>query len=925
MIATSTDCLSIEELNRLLDGQLSGNEFDSASKHVDQCEQCQSRIPEKWDALSPIANTDSEEDSVLAESACQFAVAQLMTANVPVPHAAADLPIDQIGPYEILGQLGQGGMGMVCLARHNRLKRQCAIKLLPPHRVMEPGWLDRFDREMTTVASLEHAGIVRATDAGTHSGWHYLVMEYLDGMDVGKIAHRLGSLPVADACEIARQSAVALMHVHETGLIHRDVKPSNLMLTRDGTVKLLDLGLVLAGDDPLATDDRLTTVGHLMGTLPAMSPEQLLDSRKVQPASDIYSLGATLYRLISGRWPHANEGGLAARVLAITSESNRSTPLPLSSLEPSVEPELESFVGQMMHRQPDQRPSGSIVAERLATWSGEANLTALLKRAESTPASDAPITPSLPLATNPASPPPGNGKHTWTAWMGPLGWFAAAILLATVVIQTKTDKGLVTVTTDGNDTQVAVEKNVQDSTEETVSPSTEKSLAAGIDSTGGEKIYLGENLDHWLGVFRREQQMERIGQAMQAVELLSRNTIRREEAAQVTLQLADRYGTILVNDNPDQAEIGTGGQTLVNRQYMGYLAQIYPLYFPAPGLFLLGDSLEKGNTQTQLASTVLLHRFISGQYDQWEFPPNRESARSYFSATTNSSVGQNSNEKLLVQIGEAVQDLQPLASQSMQRNATNYFFTLADEARTARQMAWGSAVRIIEESGPHVSPPDWIAEYVQEQVDEAVADYEQREIDPETGQTKWDYSDPNAAYGFASGGFGGGPQMITTPAIPDWLLSRELFLSAIEMRREGRLDLPIQFAAETLAYPRFNWYSMDGSSFNDVVQGLATIDPEAPSLIAFHLDRSFQEMDRQYQASQNAEWLRPLTFLRQRLQEGLASVYTTHVEQPKQAHDRLERLVKSLPNLSMYQQSTQDNKDIWHAMLNDLKQRFESE
>ncbi|WP_430452212.1 serine/threonine protein kinase [Rhodopirellula europaea] len=922
MIATSTDCLSIEELNRLLDGQLSSNEFDSASKHVDQCEQCQSRIPEKWDALSPIAKADSEEDSVLAESACQFAVAQLMTAGTKVPHTSADLPIDQIGPYEILGQLGQGGMGMVCLARHNRLKRQCAIKLLPPHRVMEPGWLDRFDREMTTVASLEHPGIVRATDAGTHSDWHYLVMEYLDGMDVGKIAHRMGSLPVADACEIARQSAVALMHVHETGLIHRDVKPSNLMLTRDGTVKLLDLGLVLAGDDPLATDDRLTTVGHLMGTLPAMSPEQLLDSRKVQPASDIYSLGATLYRLVSGRWPHANEGGLAARVLAITSESNRSTPLPLSRLEPSVEPELESFVGQMMHRQPDQRPSGSIVAERLATWSGEANLKALLQRAESTPVSDEPITPSLPLATNPASPPPGDSKHTWTAWMGPLGWFAAAVLLATVVIQIKTDKGLVTVTTDGKDTKVAVEE-IQDSTEETVSPSTEKSLAAGIASTGGEKIYLGENLDHWLGVFRREQQMERIGQAMQAVELLSRNSPRREEAAQVTLQLADRYGTIFVNDYPDQAESGTGGQTLVNRQYMGYLAQIYPLYFPAPGLFILGDSLEKGNTQTQLASTVLLHRFISGQYDQWEFPLNRESVRSYMSAASNSSIGLKSIEKLLVQIGEAVQDLQPLASQSMRRNATN-FLTLADEARTARQMAWGSAVRIIEESGPRVSPPDWIAEYVQEQVDEAVADYEQREIDPETGQTKWDYTDPNSVYGFASGGFGGGPQMTTTPTDPDWLLSRELFLSAIEMRREGRLDLPIQFAAETLAHPRFNWYSMDGSSFNDVVQGLATIDPEAPSLIAFHLDRSFQEMDRQFQASQNAEWLRQLTYFEQRLKEGLASVYTTHINHPEQAHDRLERLVNSMPKLSMYQQSTEDPKAFWHAMLNDLKQRSES-
>ncbi|WP_052035048.1 serine/threonine protein kinase [Rhodopirellula europaea] len=924
MIATSTDCLSIEELNRLLDGQLSSNEFDSASKHVDQCEQCQSRIPEKWDALSPIANADSEEDSVLAESACQFAVAQLMTANVPVPHAAADLPIDQIGPYEILGQLGQGGMGMVCLARHNRLKRQCAIKLLPPHRVMEPGWLDRFDREMTTVASLEHPGIVRATDAGTHSGWHYLVMEYLDGMDVGKIAHRLGSLPVADACEIARQSAVALMHVHETGLIHRDVKPSNLMLTRDGTVKLLDLGLVLAGDDPLATDDRLTTVGHLMGTLPAMSPEQLLDSRKVQPASDIYSLGATLYRLISGRWPHANEGGLAARVLAITGESNRSTPLPLSSFQPSVETELESFVGQMMHRQPDQRPSGSIVAERLATWSGEANLKALLKRAESTPASDAPITPSLPLATNPASPPPGNGKHTWTAWMGPLGWFAAAVLLATVVIQIKTDKGLVTVTTDGKDTKVAVEEDDGEPRSVALAQSVaEQSEPVVADPTNGI-VYHGKNLDAWLGILQNEQQIDSVGQAMRAAERLSRNSPRRAEVAKLTLARASEHGTILVERPPNQHSDVFNVTGPSDPRFMGYLTEVYPHFLPTPGLEPLGEYLAHGNERSKSATILLLNQYVTGQYvsgmdANTDYLKQRETAPTYFAKSAERQEDRAKVERLLIRLGTASEELRKLSSQ-----VSDETWNAAKEASASREMAWATALRILQDSGPHIAAPDWIADYVEEQVNDAVAKYERREVDPATGQTKWDYSDPNAVYGFSMGGFGGGPQAHTNPNPPDWILPTELYLAATEMRREGRVQFPIEFAAETLAHPRFNWYSMDGSSFNDVVQGLATIDPEAPSLIAFHLDRSFQEMDRQYQASQNAEWLRPLTFLRQRLQEGLASVYTTHVEQPKQAHDRLERLVKSLPNLSMYQQSTDDNKDFWHAMLNDLKQRSES-
>ncbi|MEO9595682.1 hypothetical protein [Rhodopirellula bahusiensis] len=305
--------------------------------------------------------------------------------------------------------------------------------------------------------------------------------------------------------------------------------------------------------------------------------------------------------------------------------------------------------------------------------------------------------------------------------------------------------------------------------------------------------------------------------------------------------------------------------------------------------------------------------------------PKRMSAEVFFASRSRTSEGRNETKTLLQQIESASAGLKSVAKEAAARS-TPHPQSPSEEANIARETAWAIAVRIVQESGPQIPPPDWIAEYVQEQVDEAVANYEQREIDPETGQTKWDYSDPNAAYGFASGGFGGGPQMITTPAIPDWLLSRELFLSAIEMRREGRLDLPIQFAAETLAYPRFNWYSMDDSSLNDLVQALATIDPEAPSLIAFHLDRSFQEMDRQYQASQNAEWLHPLTYLQQRLEEGLATVYAAHVDHPKQAHDRLELLVKIMPNLpSLVPINTEDPKAFWHAMLNDLKQRFESE
>ncbi|MCC9657397.1 serine/threonine protein kinase [Rhodopirellula halodulae] len=909
MIATSTDCLSLDELNRLVEGHLTDAEFDSASKHVDQCEHCQSKLSSSSQLPNSAATFQPLDDSILAESACQFAVARLMSADIS---QSFRIPIEQIGPYEILGQLGQGGMGMVCLARHNRLKRQCAIKLLPPHRVTEPGWLDRFNREMTTIAALEHPGIVRATDAGTDSGWHYLVMEHLDGMDIGKIAHRLGKLPVADACEVTRQAAEALSHVHGSELIHRDIKPSNLMLTRDGTVKLLDLGLVLAGDDPLATDDRLTTVGHLMGTLPAMSPEQLLDSRKVQPASDIYSLGATLYRLISGRWPHANEGGLAARVLAITSDSNRSTPPPLGRLEPSVESELETFVGQMMHRQPDQRPSGSIVAERLATWSGDANLKALLKRAMATPSPERPSTPSL-LAT--IDPPSNDSSRRDLGWFAPLGWFTAAALLATVVIQIKMNDGSVIVTSDGKDTQVEIVES--DSINATNADSTITS------ATPSEKIYLGENLDHWMGVFRREQEIERIGQAMRAVELLSRDTSRRAEAARITLEMANQYGSRTIDETPDGGNGSFGGHSHPNHRFMGYLTQTYPNYFPTPGLDALGETLVDGNQQAVTAAILLLNNYLSGVYVSTVYPERQDAAEEFLRSNGRTPSGRAQIETLLQQLGVASKTLEPLASQATAKDP--YHSSPAGDAMHSQQLAWGTAVRLIEEAGPRIEPPAWIAEYVQTQVEKAVTLYRERPIDQETGTTLWTYTEQTGLYGGMGGGFGGSPQVVTTPDTPDWLLPNELFQAAIEMQREGRLTMPRKFVAETLAHPRFSWYSMDDSSLNELVQTLSSLDPEVPSLIAFHLDRSFQEMDRQYQASQNAEWLRPLTYFQQRLQEGLASVYTTHVEEPKQAHDRLERLVNSLPNLSSFQPTTDNDKAFWLTTLKDLKQRFESE
>ena len=344
-------------------------------------------------------------------------------------------------------------MGTVYLAEHQRLKRKCAIKLLPRERVSESGWLERFDREMTTIASLQHDHIVRATDAGHQDGWHYLVMEYLDGLDVGRVASRIGRLEQADACEIIRQAALALAHVHKQGLVHRDVKPSNLMLTHDGNVKLLDLGLVLAGDDPLGVDDRLTTVGHLMGTMPYMAPEQLTDSRTVDHRSDIYALGSTFYRLLAGHTPHQRRRGLASQVLAITSEDAPT----VQSLREDIDEEIDQLIAQMIDRDPSHRPQQmEEVASRLVPGGESSRLRRLLREAKRRREPDStPPTPLMSLGQQFSNHEPP--KKRWLQLAGAAG-FGAFIIIAGLLIKIATDRGELVIDSQRDGVVVKVEQ-----------------------------------------------------------------------------------------------------------------------------------------------------------------------------------------------------------------------------------------------------------------------------------------------------------------------------------------------------------------------------------------------------------------------------------------------------------------------------------
>ena len=206
-------------------------------------------------------------------------------------------PGDFIEDYEILEKIG-GNMGLVFKARHRRLNKVVALKLIP---ISDPALLARFEREIRVMGQLEHPNLVTAADAHNVGPWILVAMEWIDGMDLHQLVKRQGHLPVAAGCEAAREAALGLQYAHEHGLIHRDIKPSNLMLTRSGTIKVIDMGLALIMED---TTLQLTQTGLVLGTMSYCAPEQIRDASHVDIRADIYSLGCTLYHLLTGKSPY---------------------------------------------------------------------------------------------------------------------------------------------------------------------------------------------------------------------------------------------------------------------------------------------------------------------------------------------------------------------------------------------------------------------------------------------------------------------------------------------------------------------------------------------------------------------------------------------------------------------------------------------
>jgi uncharacterized protein (TIGR03067 family) len=372
---------SDEQLTAFAQGRLGEAELSEIHTHLADCAKCRDRAAAAGDdtliALLRQADTEANKpndprgaETIAATPAPGDGLASpaLRAGDPSAPPTAPSLPADlaQHGRYRVQELLGVGGMGAVYKAEHLLMERPVALKLISHSLTSNSAMIERFRREVKTAGQLKHPNIVMAYDAEQAGDSHFLVMEYVEGKSLARVVADQGPLPVREACEYIRQAALGLQHAHERGMVHRDIKPQNLMLTPDGQVKILDFGLArfametapagaLLSSGPTdapaaAATASLTQVGTVMGTPDYIAPEQASDAHTADIRADIYSLGCTLYDLLAGHAPFA-EGTVMTKVMAHIERM----PTPLSEVRKDVPPALARVVERMMTKDPAKR------------------------------------------------------------------------------------------------------------------------------------------------------------------------------------------------------------------------------------------------------------------------------------------------------------------------------------------------------------------------------------------------------------------------------------------------------------------------------------------------------------------------------------------------------------------------------------------
>ncbi|MDZ4686377.1 MAG: serine/threonine-protein kinase [Planctomycetaceae bacterium] len=405
-------------------GKLADAESSRVEQHLEVCRECcETLLDLKDDTFVGLVRIAKPQDQRGQDEQTDGHIADLSEHAATVLGAADEtLQADELPTelwehprYRLVELIGQGGMGVVYRAEHRLMNRSVAIKLINAQLVRHPQAVERFRREVQAAAKLSHANIVTAHDAEQAGNAHFLVMEFVEGTDLASVIQQRGPMSLIAACDCIRQAAAGLQHAHERGMVHRDIKPHNLMISPDGQVRILDFGLAnfateiaLIEAEAKASDTKtdfaqhLTTFGSVMGTPDYIAPEQARDAHTADIRADIYSLGCTLCYLLTGKPPFD-----AKTVIDKLKAHVDQAPPSLDQLRPDVPRELAAVVSRMMAKNPAewfQTPAEVVVA-------------------------------LAPFAQVVSQPPTRIGRLVAAASL-----FAAA-LLATVVIYVQTDKG----------------------------------------------------------------------------------------------------------------------------------------------------------------------------------------------------------------------------------------------------------------------------------------------------------------------------------------------------------------------------------------------------------------------------------------------------------------------------------------------------
>lgn len=387
---------SQKELDAFAQGRLPPGDMAEVERHIATCDTCCQQL-------------QTVPEDTLLQLAREAATLSFHgdPPRKPARPAPAGIPAELIDHprYRVLGLIGTGGMGAVYKAQHRLMERLVALKVISPEFLQNEAAVDRFRREFRAVARLSHPNIVTAYDAEQAGSLHFLVMEFVEGMSLDQLVAQRGPLPVPQACELVRQAALGLAHIHERGMVHRDIKPQNLMVGRQGnTLKILDCGLARLSSERRsgrpdaegeATWAGSTPVGMVLGTPDYMAPEQSVNAASADIRSDIYSLGCTLYFALAGQPPFP-QGTAIEKLLA---QAQRQ-PLRIESLRPGLPPQLQGILDRMLAKDPVERYQTPVeLADDLESLaSTQANVPAPL------PPTSPPELPTVVAAARPATP-----------------------------------------------------------------------------------------------------------------------------------------------------------------------------------------------------------------------------------------------------------------------------------------------------------------------------------------------------------------------------------------------------------------------------------------------------------------------------------------------------------------------------------------